>query len=155
MNNCVVINDKRSYNMDTVMSLTTGIISGIVSGWLVTEYYRKVDKRKEEREKRSQYYDIFTWYLNELMAEINIAEKMKEEEKYTEIYRMLGKKADYIERMYSVINESSKQTFRQIEQIFFRIQKGIENENISVSDIKKEVRNIQIKMLEIMAINMN
>ena len=57
--------------------------------------------------------------------------------------------------MYSVINESSKQTFRQIEQIFFRIQKGIENENISVSDIKKEVRNIQIKMLEIMAINMN
>ena len=47
MNNCVVINDKRSYNMDTVMSLTTGIISGIVSGWLVTEYYRKVDKRKE------------------------------------------------------------------------------------------------------------
>lgn len=37
--------------MDTVMSLTTGIISGIVSGWLVTEYYRKVDKRKEEREK--------------------------------------------------------------------------------------------------------
>ena len=63
--------------MDTVMSLTTGIISGIVSGWLVTEYYRKVDKRKEEREKRSQYYDIFTWYLNELMAEINIAEKMK------------------------------------------------------------------------------
>lgn len=154
MNNCVVINDKRSYNMDTVMSLTTGIISGIVSGWLVTEYYRKVDKRKEEREKRSQYYDIFTWYLNELMAEINIAEKMKEE-KYTEIYRMLGKKADYIERMYSVINESSKQTFQQIEQIFFRMQKGIENENISVLDIKKEVRNIQIKMLEVMAINMN
>ena len=57
--------------------------------------------------------------------------------------------------MYSVINESSKQTFQQIEQIFFRIQKGIENENISVSDIKKEVRNIQIKMLEVMAINMN
>lgn len=57
--------------------------------------------------------------------------------------------------MYSVINESSKQTFQQIEQIFFRMQKGIENENISVSDIKKEVRNIQIKMLEVIAINMN
>ena len=46
--------------MDTVMSLTTGIISGIVSGWLVTEYYRKVDKRKEEREKQGRR--IYTYY---------------------------------------------------------------------------------------------
>ena len=138
-----------------VMSLITGIISGIISGWLVTEYYRKIDQRKEEREKRLQYYDMFNWYLNELIAETNIAEKMKEDEKYTEIYRMLRKRTDYVEKIYSVINESAKQTFQRIEQKFSGIEKEINNKNISIADIKKEIRNIQIMMLEVVAINMN
>lgn len=142
-----------SQMIDTIIiSLLTGIISGLLSGWIVTKYFRNVDSKNEISKNKSKCIDAFTEYLNELEAETKLAEKNKD---YSEIYRLIKKRSVYLFELYSVLGETAQEKLRDVESKLCNIEEGIEKKTTTPSNIKTEIRSILIIMLEIIAKSMS
>lgn len=135
-----------------LVSLATGIVSGLLSGCIVTNYFRKVDKEKEEKENRSKQFDKFTKYISKLISEAELAEKTGD---YNNLQRLIARRTDYTLEVYSVLGEFAADSFRSIENKLHTIEQGVKNNSLDVKEIRAGLISIFPNMLGIISLSMS
>ena len=73
-----------------IISMFTGLLSGVISGAMVTRHYRKIDEKHELQFLHIQYLESSTVHLSKILGEIDLLEQKDDPPDYENLLREIG-----------------------------------------------------------------
>lgn len=128
------------------IGLLTGIISGCLTGVIVTRYYRKKDEKNRSVEEKYAAMSEFASYLKDIMAELEIIEKA-EYKMYESLQRLLKKKRIRQEILRIVVMDKEPDVFFEISFVLENLERKCEQKDVDILEFKKQIGEISMLLI--------
>ncbi len=129
------------------ISFIVGMITGFVTGTLVTKYYRAKDQKKIEIEKENKTFELFMDYLEDILTEVEIIRK-DNNHGYAELERLIKKQNIRYEILPEFFGGIDTNEFKRIIQILLNFQKMIDSRTVNLDILQEGLKEINMLALQ-------
>lgn len=133
---------------EMIISFVIGMITGCVTGVLVTNYYRKKDQKESKNEKTNKEFSIFMNYLEDILTEVEIIRK-NPHHTYVELERLIKKKNIRYKVLPGIFGGNDTVELKKIIQILLNFERMIDNKNIDLDKIQEGLKEISMLMIQV------
>lgn len=132
-------------SISVIISMITGLLSGWISGAMVTRHYRKIDEKHELQFLHIKYLESSTVHLSRVLSEIDLLERKDEPPDYENLLREIGiiqipdGKLDEEHASASIIQEK--------DLLLSEIEKQIKEERINLPQAALQLIKLSVKLM--------
>lgn len=141
------VEDTKMNASEIFVSFIIGMITGFVTGALVTKYYRAKDQKKSEEEKVSRTSALLMNYLDNILTELEIIRK-DNNHGYAELERLIKKKSIRYEILPEFFGGTDTDEFGRTIQILLNFEKMIDNGDVDLSIFQEGMKEINMLALQ-------
>lgn len=133
--------------LNILICLITGMVSGIITGVIVTNHYRKKDDDRNKKNMREKNLSIVIEYFEDIMSELEILEREPMPD-YTHLKRLLKKREIRYTELKSLSGDTDSPEYSEIVSNLINLERKCNSSEISIQEMKNIIGKINLIILE-------
>ena len=138
---------------DIFCSFIIGIITGVISGWitgiLITKYYRKKDEELQERDKHDYALSLAVDFFEDLQIEISRVKEIGNNY-YSKILSIFDRKQRYLQKLCHGKYALDVKTYEALMDKIWDIEKKFKNNTIDFERDDRKIQELYLSAFEIL-----